>query len=274
MAQLALATLSKPCKTEQNSQRDKTMLEGWVWVIAAIAVLLAGISKGGFGSGVAFASSAILAIVIEPAIALALMLPLLMLIDVASLKPYWGKWHAPSVKVLILGGIPGTALGAALFTVVSADFIRVLIGAVALGFPIFQLARARGWLSPKPRAFNARSGFLAGIAAGFTSFISHAGGPPMAVFMLSQEGIGKTSYQASTVIVFWIINMMKFVVYALIGIFSWQILGTATLLAPFALLGTYIGVRAHHLIPERLFFGLTYVMLVLTGLKLIWDGLV
>jgi uncharacterized membrane protein YfcA len=44
-------------------------------------------------------------------------------------------------------------------------------------------------------------------------------------------------------------------------------------LAPFALAGTWLGVRAHHAVPERIFFALTYVFLTITGLKLIWDGL-
>ncbi|MEL6887770.1 MAG: sulfite exporter TauE/SafE family protein, partial [Pseudomonadota bacterium] len=44
-------------------------------------------------------------------------------------------------------------------------------------------------------------------------------------------------------------------------------------LAPFALLGAWLGVKAHHMVPERAFFALTYVLLVVTGTKLIWDGL-
>lgn len=249
------------------------MLEGWVFALAAAAALLAGISKGGFGSGVAFASSAILALVVDPGFALALMLPVLMLIDVASLKPYWGKWHAPSARAIILGGVPGTLLGALLFTIVSADVIRVLIGIVALGFPLFQLARARGWLSPEPRPFSQKAGLLTGVAVGFTSFISHAGGPPMAVFMLSQEGIGKTAYQATTVLVFWIINLLKSGFYVGLGIFTLASLTASLMVAPFALLGTWIGVKAHHLIPERAFFAVAYAALVLTGLRLIWVGL-
>ena len=58
------------------------------FAIAGAAVTFAGISKGGFGSGAAFAAAAILALVVEPAMALGIMLPLLMLIDFATLKPY------------------------------------------------------------------------------------------------------------------------------------------------------------------------------------------
>ena len=54
--------------------------------ISVIAVLIAGISKGGFGSGVSFICAPILAMIIEPKLALGLMLPLLMLMDLVSIK--------------------------------------------------------------------------------------------------------------------------------------------------------------------------------------------
>ena len=76
------------------------------FLIAAPAVVFAGISKGGFGSGVAFVSAAILALVMEPGEALAIMLPLLMLIDLVTLRPYWGAWSFADAKVLIVGGVP------------------------------------------------------------------------------------------------------------------------------------------------------------------------
>jgi len=249
------------------------MPEIWVFVIAALGALLAGVSKGGFGAGLGFASSAILAIVIDPATALALMLPVLMVIDLATLGPYWRKWHTPSAKVVILGSLPGMVIGAALFSVVSADVIRVLIGLVAVAFPLFQLARARGWVSPKPKPFNAKAGLVSGLAVGFTSFISHAGGPPLAVFMLSQEGIGKTQYQATTVIVFWVVNAIKAGIYTAIGLFTLSTIGVSAAMVPFALVGTWIGVKAHRLIPERAFFLVTYVGLTATGAKLLFDGL-
>ncbi|NHX27949.1 TSUP family transporter, partial [Escherichia coli] len=105
-----------------------------------------------------------------------------------------------------------------------------------------------------------------------TSFISHAGGPPVAVFLLAQ-GLGKTTFQATTVLVFWAINLLKFVPYAALGIFSGDTLRADLILAPFALIGAWLGVRAHRLMPERAFFAVTYVLVSVTGAKLIWDGL-
>lgn len=243
---------------------------GWQFFAFGIpSVIFAGISKGGFGSGAAFVAGAILALVIAPGLALGVILPLFMLIDAATLKPYWGKWHWPSAKGLMIGAVPGCIIAAILYSVVDADVFRLLIGVICLAFVLFQLSRALGWLTIRQIQFSAPLAWIAGIVSGFTSFVSHAGGPPSAVFLLSQ-GLSKTAYQATTVVVFWVINWMKAVPYAFLGIFTWDTLLGSILLAPFALLGAVIGVKAHYFIPERWFFGLTYVLLSCTGLRLTW----
>lgn len=81
------------------------------FAIAGPATIFAGFSKGGFGSGASFAAAAILALVIEPELALGVMLPLMMLIDFASLAPYWKKWLPRVSVLLVLGGLPGVVIG-------------------------------------------------------------------------------------------------------------------------------------------------------------------
>ncbi|NSY37927.1 sulfite exporter TauE/SafE family protein [Leisingera sp. ANG59] len=242
------------------------------FVFAIPAVVFAGVSKGGFGSGAAFASASILALVLEPGMALALMLPLLMLIDVANLKPYWGRWNLRASMLLIGGGLPGVALGAWLYAAVDADVMRVLIGVVSVGFVLWQLRARLGLRLAAEAPLSTGAGALAGLAVGFTSFVSHAGGPPAAVYLLSLK-LRKTEYQASTVLIFWAINIAKAVPYAGLGMFTRETLTLDLMLAPFALLGAWLGVKLHHSIPERWFFALTYVLLTVTGAKLIWDGL-
>ncbi|MEX0286500.1 MAG: sulfite exporter TauE/SafE family protein [Paracoccaceae bacterium] len=242
------------------------------FALACPAVVFAGVSKGGFGSGAAFVSGAILAIRLDPGVALAVMLPLLMLIDVATLGPYWRKWSTRDALVLIVGGVPGVALGTLLFRSANDDVLRFLIGAISLAFVAWQMGKARGWIAPAKRKLRGWAGLAWGAVAGFTSFVSHAGGPPAAVYLLSQK-LSKTQYQATSVLVFWAINLAKFVPYAALGLFTWDTTVANVALAPFALAGAWLGVVAHRKVPERLFFGLTYVLLTLTGVKLIWDAL-
>ena len=243
------------------------------FAFAVPAVLFAGISKGGFGSGAAFASTAFLAAILEPVVALGLMLPLLLLMDIGGLRPYWRKWDWGAAKNLVLGSVPGIALGTLFFRAANPDALRFLIGVVAIAFVVYQGAKARGWTGTPGKVTSGSGGFLAGVFVGFISFVSHSSGPIVAIFLLRKD-LGKTTFQATTVIVFWAINGMKMLPYAMIGVFTADILRAALYLSPFALLGVWAGVWCHRLVPEKVFFLITYVLLLSTGSKLIWDALV
>ncbi len=241
------------------------------FAFAIPAVLFAGISKGGFGSGAAFAATPLLALILSPAQAIGFMLPLLMLMDVGALRPYWRRWNWPSAGVLIAGAVPGILLGAAIYRMTNPDLFRFLIGGVAIAFVLFKLAMAAGVLRRRDAPLGYGAGILAGAIAGLTSFIAHAGGPPVAVYLLSQR-LEKTCFQATTVLVFWSINVLKFLPYTLLGFFSRQTLWADAVLMPVALFGVWAGVWLHRRLSERVFFALTYVFLLLTGSKLIFDA--
>lgn len=242
------------------------------FALALPAAFISGVAKGGFGGGAAFVATAILALFLPPATALGIMLPLLMIEDLATLRPFWRKWHWPSAKALILGGLPGVVLGAVLYKATNPDVLRVLIGVISLGFVAFQVARSRGWLAVRETGFSQRKGLIAGVVSGFTSFVSHAGGPPTAMFLLAQ-GMNKTTYQATAVITFWAINAMKAVPYAFLGVFTWETAKATAYMTPMGLIGVAVGVYAHRALPERIFFQITYALLVGAGGKLIFDGL-
>lgn len=243
-------------------------------VLAAgdFAALFAGVSKGGFGSGAAFAGAAILAVVAPPGAALGVMMPLLTVIDLATLRPCWRQWGHEETRVPVLGGLPGVALGVAFYRLADADLMRVLIGAIAVGFVAWQLAVRARLLRGAKRPLPLGAGLIAGVVAGFTSFVSHAGGPPAAVHLLSR-GLGKTGFQATTVAVFFALDIAKAVPCGFLGLFTRETLAAALVLSPFALIGAGIGVRAHRVVPERAFLAITYVLLTVTGVKLIIDGL-
>ncbi len=244
-------------------------MELQLFLITALAVLFAGFSKGGFGGGAAFASSAILALVMPPAQAIGLMLPLLMLMDLGAVRSFWKQWDWPRSRLMIFGGLPGIALGAVFYSVTNADVMRFLIGVIAVAFVAWQLLPKRAFQEAK---LSPSIGYSAGMAAGFTSFVSHAGGPPAAMYLLSQR-LDKTTYHASSTLIFWVINAAKVAPYAYLGIFTLDSLLLDIYLAPIALVGVWLGVRAHHIVSDKVFFGLTYVLLAITGLKLIWDSL-
>jgi uncharacterized protein len=247
-------------------------LTGPFFALAIPVVLFAGVSKGGFGSGAAFLGSMVLALILEPVFAVGLMLPLLMLMDVESVRNYWRKWKWDRVRFLMIGAVPGVLLGMLVFRSVNADGIRLLVGLISIAFVVYQVTRSLGYITVG-KAFATRGwGLSLGGAAGFTSFVSHAGGPPAAMYLIGSN-LTKTEYQASTVLVFWWINLIKCPAYLALGLFTKETMLADLLLAPVALAGVWLGVRAHRFVPERLFFNFTYTLLVLTGLKLIHDAL-
>ena len=247
-------------------------LDAGLYAAAIPAVLVAGVSKGGFGSGAAFAGAVILALAVEPQVALAIMLPLLMVMDVTALPAFWRKWDSVAAVSLCAGAVPGVALAALVFRSADPDSLRILIGAVALGFVAFQVARNAGVLRMSGLPAGRVAGGFWGAVAGFTSFVSHAGGPPAAVYLLSR-GLTKQTYQATTVITFWAINMMKIGPYIWLGAFSTQTLWLDLTLAPVAVAGIGLGVWLHRRVAAVWYFRLTYALLTVTGAKLIWDGL-
>lgn len=243
------------------------------FAVAIPAVIFAGISKGGFAAGGAFAATPLLALILEPHQAVGLMLPLLSLMDLGALKAYWKQWDRVSAWTLVIGSVVGILFASLVYNYTNEDVFRFLIGVVAVGFVVFQFARSRGFVRKAEKPMSGQAGVVAGAIAGFTSFISHAGGPPAMVYLLSRQ-LTKTQVQATTVIVFWVINLLKFPPYFALGIFTRETFLADLYLAPFALIGVYLGVYMHRVISERAFFGVTYVLLLITGTKLIWDSLV
>lgn len=240
------------------------------FLIGIPAVMLAGISKGGFGSGASFVAAPLMALILPPEAALGVLMPLLLLIDGATLRPYWRQWDARQARLLLIGAGPGVLAGVLFWQLADPDMLRLLIGVIAIGYVAWHVA---GRLRPRQPGAPAPAwlGLLAGAGSAFTSFVSHAGGPVAAVYLLSQ-GLPKTRYQATTVLVFGLVNVAKTVSYAFLGAITVPSLLAGLWLIPAAVLGAWLGVVAHRAIPERGFFLVTYTLLLAAGAKLIFDA--
>jgi hypothetical protein len=111
-----------------------------------------------------------------------------------------------------------------------------------------------------------------GAVGGFTSTLAHAGGPPVAVYLLPQK-LHPTLFVGTTVIVFTVINYVKLVPYAWLGQLRTENLLTSLALLPLAPLGVRLGRWLHDRVDDVLFYRISYVLLLVTGLKLVSEGL-
>ena len=236
--------------------------------LAALAAFLVGLSKGGLPS-ISMLSVPLMSLVMSPVKAAALLLPIFVISDVMGVYLYRHDYSARNLRILIPAGIAGVVVGWLTASLVSDRAITFLIGAVGLGFCLHVWLRRQADV-PAQTATVGKGAFW-GVLAGFTSFISHAGGPPFQVYMLPQK-LPKTQFAGTATIVFAVINAAKILPYQYLRPYSRETLWSAALLVPFALVGAVCGAWLTRRIAEVWFYRVVQGSLFLVSLKLLWDA--
>lgn len=249
------------------------MITDPLFYFAAIpAVLLFGIAKGGFGGGLGVLAVPLMALTVSPLQAAAVLLPILCVMDLVGLWAYRGKWLWPELRILVPASMIGIAAGTLLFGYMSVAVLRIIVGTVAIAFTLHFFVASRRMPGASLTHFPPAVGLVAGAAGGFTSFIAHAGGPPISMYLLRRP-LDRTDFVATTVLLFAVINYVKLAPYAWLGQLSTENLVTSAVLSPLAPIGVYTGVWLHRRVSDRFFFRLMYVLLFVVGGKLLYDGL-
>ncbi len=239
------------------------------FAVAIPAVLIMGVSKGGFGSGLGIMATPLVALAVPTPQAAAIMLPILLVMDVTGLAAYRGTFHRKNLGLLLTGGVAGIVLGALTFRFFSEALIRVILGVMAIVFVAHRL-RLGGTNAPAVVPSKA-TGLFWSTVSGLTSTIAHAGGPPLSVYLLPQK-LDKAVLVGTTVVFFAVINVVKLVPYLWLGLFDSRNLLTSLALAPLAPFGIWLGVWLMRRLSQELFYRIAYTMLVIVGAKLLWDG--
>ncbi len=243
------------------------------WALAVPAFLISGISKGGFASGAGNLAVPLTALAIPAPQAAGIALPVLCAMDISGLRAWWGKWSARELRAILPGGLFGIGLGTAVFGLMSDRDVKLMVGLIALVFLARSLWQARpGRTAPPPAESDALRGGFWGAISGLTSTIAHAGGPPLAAYLYPLR-LDRQVLAATTVVFFGVMNYVKLVPYFFLGQLTAQNLLTSLLLLPLAPIGVRIGVWLAKRISDRWFYRVVYVMLGLSGAKLVADGL-
>lgn len=244
--------------------------------LAVLAILLAGISKGGFGAAAGGLAVPLMSIAIAPPEAAGIMLPILCAMDVFSVYAYRGRWSREHLRVLLPGSLVGIALGGLAFGMLSVNMIRLLVGLIAVAFSLnkwFDLTgRLARMLAMRQRPPGRVFGMVCGLLSGLTSTLAHSGGPPFAVYIYSLK-LDKTAIVATSAIFFCIGNYVKLIPYYFLGQLNTANLSTSLLFSPLAPLGVWLGLWLHKRMSEQAFFHISYALLFASGLKLVWDAL-
>ena len=242
----------------------------WTFYAAAIpAVILMGLGKAGF-AGVGVIALPILSLVISPLLAIAIILPILMVQDIVSV---WAFRKDFSVATLIKIA-PGSALGmiAGYFTaaVVSDYAVLIIVGVVAVLFVIYSVFKPQKADAPPQQLRWPKATFWSSLS-GFTSFIANAGAPPYQVAVIPLK-LPPKIYAGTGAMYFAAMNYIKFFAFLHLGQITTPTLSTSAGLFPLAIASTLGGVWVVKRVPLAIFYKITFVLTFLIGVKLIWDG--
>ncbi len=239
------------------------------YAVAIPAVLLVGLSKSGFLAGFGSLATPLLALTVPVPQAAAIMLPLLVVMDLLNIRELFGQRDRALVRLLIPAGLVGVGLGTLMFGVFSNKTVAGVVGALTLLFLAQRLlARPRVEGAPPSRGLGA----VLGAASGFTSFVAHAGGPPISAYVLPLR-LAPVVASATMATYFTAINLAKWVPYAWLGLVDARNMATALVLLPIAPVGIWMGVWLVRRVRTELFYRIAYAGMAAAGLQLLWEGL-
>jgi uncharacterized membrane protein YfcA len=110
-----------------------------------------------------------------------------------------------------------------------------------------------------------------GAVSGFTSFVAHAGGPPIAAYVLPLK-LAPVVAAATMAVFFTAINLSKWLPYAWLGLIDARNMLTALVLLPLAPIGVWVGAALVRRVDPTLFYRIAYAGMFATGTKLLYDG--
>ena len=240
----------------------------YFYAVTIPAVLLLGVSKSGFGAGFGSLAVPLMALAVSVPQAAATLMPVLLLMDILGMAAFRKDFDLKLLRFLIPCGLIGIVIGALLFKLLNTNTVAGIVGFFTLLFLAQRLLfPPKVDSAPPPKWLGA----ILTATSGFTSFIAHAGGPPISAYVIPLR-LSPVKFTATMAFFFFIINLSKWIPYAWLGLLDMRNMATSLVLLPIAPIGVLVGVRLARRINQVLFYRFVYLGMFLTGVKLVWDA--
>ena len=240
------------------------------YLLAVVAVILLGLSKGGF-FGLGVMALPLMSLEVPPLQAAAIILPTVLAQDALTVWTYRRDWSAWNLKVMVPSIAAGIAIAGLFAASLSAAHVRLAIGLIAGAFVL------RHWLATYFERLSYRPDLLTGVVfgtiGGFTTMLANAGGPAWQMHLLPQR-LDKLTYVGTFTILFATSNILKIPAYGALGQLTAENLAIGAVLLPVAVMANYAGIWLVRRTPAELFFRIAYVLMFLISVELIRGALV
>jgi uncharacterized membrane protein YfcA len=241
------------------------------YAVGFATVLIISVSKGAFGGGLAIVGVPLLSLVMSPIDAAIVIAPLVSFMDFFAFGSFGrNAISKPDLKWLAPGLLGGIALGYVFFVYVDPRMVAAGIGAITVIFALDYFLRGRK-TERVERPVSPPLAIVAGGAAGFTTFVAHAGGPPMTAYLL-YRGLNKTLFAGTAIALFTLGNVIKLIPYGALAFAKPATLLQALVLAPVVPFGVWLGKYIHDRLDQSRLFFWCYVILLAAAVKLLYDS--
>ncbi len=215
--------------------------------VLAVAVLAAGFVQGATGFGFSIVAVPVFMLFLPPITAVPVMSMLSFVNAVYMVIQCRAHLKPRLVLPLIAGAMIGQPIGIYFLTRLEGPWMKIFVGAFMTMFALVLLA---GWRRP---IRNQRIALpFVGILSGFLGGSSSLSGPPVVLFLASQD-TPKDTFRANLVGYFSLLGLMAQTQFAFHGMTTRTVLGYSAAFMPLLMVSTVAGHRASGRIDERLF---------------------
>jgi len=250
-------------------------------LILALVGLGASFVKSAFGLGAGVLFGPVLALFLEPRLAMGMTAPIMFLSSVAALGAHWRRWDWPLLRRLLPTALFGLALGSYFLAWTPATSVRRAIGLAALAFAAAQTVRLQrqDGEAPDPpdgpvRAARERPALqqaavaaLLGFGGGIVSGIAHSGGLFFSMYLLPR--LGKAAFVASLTLTLFVVDTFRLVSYWYLDVLESRHLALSLPCLPLMLLGGRLGKALGGRLSDRGFARALILMIAGTGVALL-----
>ena len=236
------------------------------------AALMVGTAKGGLSS-IGSLAVPLVALVMNPVTAAALLLPVYIVTDWVSVALYRRHYSAPNLKIMIPGMLAGVALATLMVSIAPEALLLILTGVIGLWYCLRSWGRA---LLKRPQPDATRPALIPGLGwsllAGVAIYITHSAGPPTQAYLLPQR-LPKLEFAGTIALCFAVVNLSKLPGYWLAGQFDaldWALLPG---LVATGVAGTALGRWLTGVLPQAAYVRVIEALLLLLSVILLTKGI-
>lgn len=242
-------------------------LTAWQWLLAIVAASGIGISKSGF-SGFGLIHIVIFAEMFGPKNSLGILLPLLIVGDVAAVTAFRRHARWDYVRRILPPAIIGIVIGWWLLDYLDEGQVKRVIGAIILLLALLQAARMwrPDWFAEIPHA--RWFAWTLGLSAGLTTMLANAAGPIVAIYLVAVS-LPKYEFVGTSAWFFLIVNVFKLPFSTGLGLVRPDTLLLNLILAPSVVIGLLSGKKLVQYISQKLFDTLLLTFAAVFGLRML-----